>query len=154
MWGTFWLNIDEARRGIAAGTIKAETQMVPVIKLKAFLGLEDSDFGSNDFNDPSGFDLMSAVQTRKHMKGMPDDKYNEPAMIVLWKNSDAMVRAGMKKINEHPDERAAPWIVDGNHRLARMFLEGREEPVPIYIVPYQEALKFAFDSTHRKLNAD
>jgi hypothetical protein len=87
------------------------------------------------------------------MKGMPDEKLMEPAIIVLWKTIDAMVRAGLKKVDDRPNEKPAPFIVDGNHRLARLFLEGHTQPVPIYIIPYQEALKFAYDNTQRPLNA-
>lgn len=151
LWGTYWLNVDQCREGIANGTIKASLETVNVIQLKALLGMSDSDFGSNDFDEPMSFDLMAAATSRKHMTGLPEEKLLEPAIIVMWKTLDGMKRAGYKIDKKAEADKPAPWIVDGNHRLSRLFLQGYDQPIGIYVVPHEEALKFAYDRHRRPI---
>lgn len=156
MYGTCWFNVDQARKMIESGEVKAEKSTVPVKNCYALLGLDQSEFGSKDFTDDweagRGINMMSAITQRKHMQGMPDEKYNEPAIIVMWRSQDAMKRAGVKlpKKALEVEDKAFPVIVDGNHRLGRMYLEGVETAY-VYVVQYEEALKFAYDGNHQPM---
>jgi hypothetical protein len=62
-----------------------------------------------------------------------------------------MKRLGYKIDKNAKEDEPAPWLVDGNHRISRLFLEGYEGDVKIYIVPHEEALKFAYDKYRRPI---
>lgn len=148
LWGSFQLNIDQCRRGIADRSIKAELHDVKPIQFGPLLGLDEAEFGSNDFKDEfkaHTINMGAAATNRTHMTGLPEEKLFEPAIIVMWKSLDGMKRAGYKIDKNAGEDKPAPWIVDGNHRLSRLFLEGHEEPVKVYVVPHEEALKFCYD---------
>jgi hypothetical protein len=149
LWGSFWLNIDKARRGLASGDIKGELHEYPVQSFRALLGLSENEFGSHDFEEPTSFDLLSAATSRSHMRGIPDEKLLEPGIIVMWKSADSMRRVGMSI--DPGEDKPSPWLIDGNHRLSRLYLEGYGKPVAVWIIPYEEALKFAFDRSRRPI---
>lgn len=143
--GVVWFNVDEARRKIASGEVKASPHTVETRKMYALLGFDEDEFGSEDFRDDMeagrGFDMFSAVQQRSNMKGMPDDKLNEPALIAMLDGVALMKQLGMKA--DHGVSKPAPVLIDGNHRVARCFLEGKPT-INVLVIPHDEVLKFAY----------
>jgi hypothetical protein len=156
MFGTAFFNADQARRMIASGEVQAQLHTVAVKDCYALLGLDKEEYGSNEFTDDwtsgRGINPMSAIQQRSTMKGMPDDKFNEPAIIVMVDSTDLMKRSGIKtkKTPEDLNGKRSPFLIDGNHRLGRLFLEGAEQ-AQVYVVPHEEALKFCYDRNMRPM---
>ena len=138
------------RRLIASGEVKAEKVTVPVQNCYQLLGLDKDEFGSQDFSDDwdsgRGINVMSAIQKRSAMKDIPDKFYNEPPLLVMLNSSDIMRRGGLKldKKDQAEHSKPSPVLIDGNHRLGRMYLEGAESAV-VYKIDHDEALKFCFD---------
>lgn len=149
MFGTAIFNIDQARQMIETGEVKAQKHSVPVANCYLLLGLDKEEFGSNEFTDDwdsgRGINPMSAIQKRSTMQGMPDDKLNEPALIAMIDGADIMGRVGLKLDKKGREEsKPSPVLIDGNHRLGRMYLEGVETAY-VYVIPHEEALKFCYD---------
>jgi hypothetical protein len=156
--GMFFFNIDLARKMIASGEVHAKLVQMPVKNCYQLLGLDKDEYGSNEFTDDfdsRGINPLSAIQKRSTMKGMPDDKLNEPALVVMWNAADAMGRVGLKfdKGAEGEYSKPSPILIDGNHRLGRLYLEGAESATA-YLIPHEEALKFCFDRYSHPLLRD
>jgi hypothetical protein len=142
-------NINMAREMLESGYCKGQKHSVKVKDCYRLLGLDLNEFGSQDFQNDwdagRGISITSAVMSRNKMHEIPDDKMEEPAIVAMIDSDDLMKRCGLKMQKGHkPLNKSYPVLIDGNHRLGRMFLEGKESAV-VWVVPYEEVLKFAFN---------
>lgn len=149
----FQLNVDLARRLIASGQIATLEYSMPVKDAGCkLLGLPESLFGaaavSGDYHLAA--EVLEAMNARvfvdtDRLSSLSPDAMELPALMVMWNlqgaaaTSARMRRAKSGETSDH----SFPVLCDGNHRLAKAFLDGREEPLPCLIVrPWDDIERF------------
>ena len=161
LFGTFSINVDEARRLISNGTIKAKHYDMPVKKGGVMLqGLTEKDFGSRDFrNDseklktgPISIPMVGHADAGEAIK-IPDDKMTEPLLMLMWHQYEAtkaVIGNGKKPLEGLQPGASYPVLVDGNHRLLRRFLEGSEGTLSTLVVTdWQDICLFTYHNGQR-----
>lgn len=147
-YGIHEINVDEARRLIASGEVKAKPYAMPV-KLGGMklLGLPESQFGSGSDEEGDLDVFQGAAVDRKHAKSIPDEKFAEPLLMVMWNEYEGL-KSGFKKpqgLDRIDPAATRPLLVDGNHRLTRRFLEGDEGTLPTLVVTdWADIAKFTY----------
>lgn len=103
--------------------------------------MNPDDFGSNRFES----NLFSGeTVSRERMPDIPSEKLTEPVLMVMW-DSDAANAIAFPRDKNPPIGQSIPTIIDGNHRLARRFLEGSTEDVSVEIITdWNDIKKFTY----------
>lgn len=132
------LNVDEARRLIASGDIRARRWDMPVrAGGERLLSMDPAEFGSAPSGGPYAGDtatnLFANLVERDRLASIPADRMGDPALMVMW-DTNRGTRLTNPRAKEDPALRPTPQLVDGSHRLARRFLEGDTGTMPTLVV--------------------
>lgn len=137
------LNVDLARRLIGQGTVEARSWDMPVRDAgRKLLGLPDKLFGAarrggyGVAREHLGSMAARTLVEVDRLPGLPAASFAVPALLVVWNLAAAEAdSAAMRRVV--PDavaDRTFPLLVDGNHRLAKAFLDGHRDPLPCLVV--------------------
>ena len=141
-WGRYNLNVDLCRRLIASGQVKKIDYAMPVKKGgQMLLGLTEEEFGQREEpEDITFFNIGGTHFDRKRFSVIPQIKREEPAIMVMWN----ALRAD-PKMNKGLEDKGAPYLIDGNHRLAMRYFEGDEGTMLTWVVQdWNDIAKFTF----------
>ncbi len=148
----YWVNIDEIKRAMDAGTIKPEVVEYPLKQVVETLFAMD-EFGSNDFEDDMfKSDLMTGPPVdRRRMRDIPTEKMSEAPLFAMFNADQALAISNCEEV---PEGRERPVLVDSNHRLVRRYLEGDKSKVSCNFVLWKDLKKFVFPDGGKKSLAD
>ena len=133
----YGLNVDMARRLIASGEITAVDYAMPVQKAgQMLLGLSEAEFGcappGGPYPEERGISMMATHVDRRLLADIPAEAMALPALMVMWDTdaSHRLVNRSAKPTGSAPHA----LLVDGNHRLARRYLEGDQGTMDTLVV--------------------
>lgn len=140
----FEINVDLARRLAESGDIATIRYAMPVRDAgRKLLGLPDEMFGiaAASGNYDVARDILEAMNARvlvdvSRLEHLTPESMECPALMVMWnlKGEDAASARMRRGRPSETSDHVFPVLCDGNHRLAKAFLDGREEPLPCLIV--------------------
>lgn len=148
-FGMHEINVDEARRLIASGAVKATPYQMPVKQGgERLLGLSASQFGSRS-EDTSDLDTFAGGGVdRGYAMKIPDEHMETPGLILKWNEREGQRAFAPKKPSAWKDidpGQSYAMLVDGNHRLTKRFLEGDEGTMPFLLVQdWNDIAKFSY----------
>lgn len=141
-FGTYWINVDEAKRRIASGEFETHTHPYGVKDLvERIYKVAPTDFGSQVLDDPVEFsiDMLGPPVSRGRMKNIPEDKMGEPVLFMLWNTVLATAMAYGKPPTGPGTESAQ--IIDGNHRLMKRYYMGDTGTVVAQFIEWEDIKK-------------
>lgn len=141
MWA-FSVGVDLAKRKIASGEITPMVREYTVREMveKLFPTVDRNDFGSKNFEDENSFDLVGPPVTRSRMAAIPEEKYAEPVLFMMWDSEEAMRLIGLPLADAETGKQH-PVLIDGNHRLMKRYLDGDTGKITAQFIPWEDVKK-------------
>jgi hypothetical protein len=142
----FEFNITEIREAIAAGKIKPNSTSYSAKRIldQMYPSTPEDIYGSNDFSDRGieGAWLRNPVYY-PDAENIPDEVVdNEPPIFVMWKPDAAMA---LYKGTEAPAEGiTAPVLIDGHHRLTKLYVRGDDRMVNCFFIDFEDILPYCY----------
>lgn len=152
LFGQYRLNVSEAGRLLAAGELKAETRGYDIQDLgRHALLMKAEEFGAKTFDDSRPCSLLAPVVNRSYLPTLTADRLAEPPLLIVFDTDKA---AGLTASTIKPDGSVYPILVDGNHRVARRYLDGTPDEVACLVISdWDEVCKVLYDRFGRKVRA-
>jgi hypothetical protein len=140
LYGSVIFNVDLARRLIASGNIIPQDYAMPVKKAgDLFLHMNEFEFG--DDGKISKMSLGGNAIDFERLDSIPSEKMAEPALMVMFLASVVQKKGYDKEV---------PILIDGTHRLARLYREG-VDTMPTYLIrEMKDVMKFATVTRDKK----
>lgn len=150
------INVDLARRLVEVGEVEALSYAMPVQRAgQVLLGLEEHEFGCAPVGGPfpdGPQTLTGTAIDRSLLSRIPDQAFEKPGLMVVWDMEQAeTLRPGRSRWRKaDPALGTSNFLVDGNHRLARRYLEGDTGTLPCLVIrAWSDVAKFTTHA-HRR----